>query len=234
MVPIAGEHAAPRPTWVARGRGFAGPFCVLAVSIAAVGFLAAAQAGKSLPFAATAVIVPWVAIAVPFLGEGWGAPVRGLLSALPALALAHVLGAASLPASVASAALLAGAAVGAWGLASLGARSGAGPTVVALLVVAATASPWIVEPALREAGGPQAKMRLASLALSVSPAAAAADLHGVDWLRRGSLYEESSIGPDVPYRYPRWERFALGAALLGVLARLAAGRLRRSSAQERS
>ncbi len=137
------------------------------------------------------------------------------LASAPALGLAFALGGGEVSLLPCALALVLAVSLAAAGLAE---RLGpAGPPVAVLALAAAVATPWWVEPLLRSLDRAPARARLASAALAANPVAAACDLFGTDWMRRDRMYAVSSIGPDVPARYPSWTSTALACATAGVL-----------------
>ncbi|MCI0589741.1 MAG: hypothetical protein L0323_23230 [Planctomycetes bacterium] len=181
----------------------------------AVLFLRGAGARAHLPFAALAFALPWAGAVAAMGGGGVRAGALSALASAPALFLAFALGrgpASLLPGALA---LLLAVCLAAAGLAE---RLGpAGPPVAILALAAAVSTPWWCEPLLRSLDRAPARARLASAALAANPVAAACDLFGTDWMRRDRMYAVSSIGPDVPARYPSWTSTALACASAGVL-----------------
>ncbi|HET6203426.1 MAG TPA: hypothetical protein VFI25_11560 [Planctomycetota bacterium] len=187
----------------------------LAAPLLGVVFLRAGGVRGHLPFAATAFALPWVGAVAAAQGGGVRAGAVSALAALPALGLAFLLGSGKASLLPCALGLVLAVALAAAGLAQ---RLGeAGPPLVTLLLVVAVATPWWFEPVLRALPGAEGRARAAAAALAVNPVAAACDLFGTDWMRRERMYAVSSIGPDVPVRYPRWTATALACATAGVL-----------------
>ncbi len=109
-------------------------------------------------------------------------------------------------------------------VASRAGQTGGWIPILAFAAIAAAVTPFWIDPWVEARTLASARDRVITLALDVSPVAAAARACEHDWLRDSVLYREGSIGPYYPFDYPGPYAFSLRALGMAFLF-YAVGRL---------